>query len=121
MGGAETVTIELSATNLVPTGANAVHALVFDPNGIIGGKDNWDMVNEDGKPCGPDGPCTLEVDGGQTLWLTWHLVFAGTGQSADDISSVCEEGETVTATATLTGGRGELAATTLEATGHVKE
>ena len=119
-GSAETVTITLSATNLVPNGANAVHALVFDSTGITESKDNWDMVNEDGTPCGPGGPCTLEVGDGQTLWLTWHLVFAGTGSSAEGISSICGEGETVTASAALTNG-GTLAATTVEATGHVAE
>lgn len=120
-GPVQTVTIDLSATNRVPKGANAVHALLFDSNGFMDSKDNWDMVNDEDEPCDPEGPCELEVDSGQTLWLTWHLVFAGTGSSAEGISSICEEGEPVTATATLTDGGGELPATTVEATGHVSE
>ncbi|MSO20812.1 MAG: hypothetical protein EXQ56_10195 [Acidobacteria bacterium] len=119
-GGEKNVSIELSAVNLMARGANAVHAAQFDANGFVKNEDNFDLVNEDGKPCGPDGPCMVKVAAGKKLWVNWHLTFAGKGQSAATISKTCGEGLPISATATLKEGANTLSTTTVNAKGFVK-
>ena len=98
------VTISFSATNLNPKGANSVHAMVFDTSGFIANLSNWDMVNQDGTPCGPSGPCPITVEAGKTLWVTWHLEYAGIGGPSAGISSSCPGSVTISATGTLSFG-----------------
>jgi hypothetical protein len=65
--------------NLVPHGANALHAYTFDTSGFTQNLDSFNMVNHDGTPCGPSGPCTIHIGVGETLWVTWHLEYANVG------------------------------------------
>jgi hypothetical protein len=67
--------------NLDPHGANAVHAKTFNTTGFTQDLDAFDMVNQDGTPCGPSGPCTINVGQGETLWVTWHLEYSHVGGS----------------------------------------
>jgi hypothetical protein len=119
-GAERNLTIELSAVNLISRGANAVHALQFDASGNIKNEDNFDMVNEDGKACGPDGPCTVRVGAGKKLWVNWHLTFGGKGQSAQGINSTCGQGLPISASATLKDGATQVSTTTVNARGYLK-
>jgi hypothetical protein len=119
-GAERTVSIELNGMNLEPRGANAVHAAQFDANGFVKNEDNFDLVNEDGKACGPNGPCTVKVGAGKKLWVNWHLTFAGKGQPADGISKTCGAGLAISATAKIKEGANQLATTTVNALGYVK-
>lgn len=121
-GGPQTLTINLSATGLNPQGANAVHALVFNPSGFVIDASNWDMVNQDGTPCGPTGPCTISVPAGHVLWVTWHLSYAGIGRPSAGISSSCPGNVSVSATGTLKDSFNAttVATCTASATGSLK-
>jgi len=111
-GGADSVTISLSATNLAPKGAQAVHAKTFDSNDV----DFDDLsnltasqfidVNDTGMPCGTDasGGCTILVGEGETLWVTWHLEYSGIGSGIPNgATNVCPGNVTISATGSLTG------------------
>jgi hypothetical protein len=121
-GNTQPVTIELNATSFTPQGANAVHALVFDSSGFVTDASNFDMVNETGTPCGPSGPCTINVPAGKTLWVTWHLQYSQIGGSSIGISSTCPGNAVVSATGTLKDEGGtEIGSCTAEATGYLKK
>jgi len=121
-GSATTVTVTFSSSGLSPQGANAVHALTFTSSGFVDDFSNWDMVNQDGTPCGPSGPCTITVGAGETLWVTWHLSFSGIGQSASGISASCPGNVTVSATGTIKDSLGATLATcTATAKGSLKQ
>ena len=120
-GATQPVTIELSSTNLDPKGGKPIHAMVFDSIGFVASLQNWDMTNEDGTPCGPNGPCTLSVGSGKTLWVTWHLEFTGKGDSSTGISSTCPGNKTISATGTLKNGPTTLLTGTATATGYLKQ
>lgn len=120
-GPEKEVEIELvNALNLEPRGANAVHAAQFDANGFSTNEDNFDLVNEDGKPCGPAGPCKVKVAAGKKLWINWHLTFSGKGASAAGLSQTCGEGLAVSATARIKGDNSSTGSTTVNAKGFVK-
>ncbi len=120
-GSTQTVTINLSATNLLPQGANAVHAMIFNSSGFVADLSNWDMVNENGTPCGPSGPCSVSVPAGNVLWVTWHLTYAGIGSPSAGISSACPGNITISATGTLTdNSSATLYTCTTTATGYLK-
>ena len=76
-GGEVEVQILLNglSSNMRPHGANAVHAFTFDTSGFTQDQAAFEMVNTDGTPCGPSGPCTISVGEGETLWVTWHLEY----------------------------------------------
>jgi len=76
---------------LEPKGANAVHAYTFGPSGFTQNTEAFDMVNNDGEPCGPYGPCTVHVGEGETLWVTWHLAYSGVGSEHPDAGDTCQE------------------------------
>ena len=102
--------------------ANAVHAMVFNSEGFVVDVNNWDMVNQDGTPCGPNGPCTITVDAGMVLWVTWHLTFQGIGSPSAGISDTCPGNVTISATGTLKDSSGgTLATCTATATGYLKK
>ncbi len=82
-------------TNLVPQGANAVHAYTFDTSGFTQNLDAFEIVNHDGTPCGPSGPCTINVGKGQTLWVTWHLAYSGIGLPKPGATYLCETADEV--------------------------
>ncbi|MGH8248430.1 MAG: hypothetical protein ACREUU_18580 [Gammaproteobacteria bacterium] len=105
-GASQPITINLTSSNLVPHGANAVHAMVFDSSGFVDDKETWDMVNQNGTPCGPSGPCTVTVGTGQILWVTWHLQFSLIGSSSTGIANTCGGAGSVaiSATGTLSTG-----------------
>ncbi|GEM_PF-2412096 len=92
-GSDQTVTVTFQSSNLSPMGANSVHALVFDSSGFTEDLSSFDMVNQNGTPCGPSGPCTISVPAGQILWVTWHLTYTYIGQKAImlNLSSTCSE------------------------------
>jgi hypothetical protein len=132
-GGSQAVTINLSAINLAPQGANAVHALTFNSSGFTQDASAFDMVNEDGTPCGPSGPCTINVATGETLWVTWHLEYNQIGMSSADVplrGTVCPEGSStpscsgrnaVSATGTVNSSSGaQLFTCTVYACGYLK-
>jgi hypothetical protein len=120
-GDTQPVTIDLTATNLNPQGANAVHALVFDSNSFSTDASNFDMVNQDGTPCGPNGPCTVSVEAGKTLWVTWHLQYAAIGGPSAGISSSCPGNVTISATGALKDQTGiTIGSCTASATGYLK-
>ena len=119
------VTIDLSAVNLVPRGANAVHAGQFTTTGFTSNEDNFEMVGDDGAPCGPQGPCTVKVGANKTLWVSWHLTLSRKGESAAGISTTCADATTlpISATATLKdkdNNNAQLTTTTVSAKGYVK-
>jgi hypothetical protein len=69
----------LLGINVVPSGANSVHVLIYDSNGFTA---NFDDVNQNGIPCGKIGTACkspITVPAGQTLWLTWHVSYALAG------------------------------------------
>lgn len=80
--------------NLTPQGANAVHAYTFGTAGFTQDAAAFDMVNQDGTPCGPDGSCTITVGNGETLWVTWHLEFVK-GLDAGDWGASCGEASAI--------------------------
>jgi hypothetical protein len=75
--------------NASPVGANAVHALTFDSTTFTQNLSNFDMVNQDGTPCGPVGPCTITVPAGNILWVTWHFEYSRIGMPAAGLSTSC--------------------------------
>jgi hypothetical protein len=87
--------------NLAPKGANAVHAYTFGPSGFTQSVEAFDMVNNDGTPCGPDGPCTVHVGAGETLWVTWHLAYDGVGSSHPEAGYSCPGEEEIEASVHL--------------------
>jgi hypothetical protein len=86
--------------NLVPHGANALHAYTFDTSGFTQDLASYLMVNNDGTPCGPDGPCAINVGEGETLWVTWHLEYAHVGDIVD-AGTTCPGSEEINAGAHL--------------------
>jgi hypothetical protein len=89
-GQDEDIEVDLSRLNLIPSNtdstghpiAQAAHADVF--NTLTGATDpnagnDWTLTNTQGTPCGPSGPCTLKVPAGDTLFVTWHLVYQWIG------------------------------------------
>ena len=121
-GATQPITIELLANNLNSHGANAVHALVFDSTGFVNDASNFDMVNQDGTPCGPNGPCTINVPAGKTLWVTWHLQFSGIGGSSTGMSNVCPGNVTISASGSLKDSTGSIIGTcTASANGYLKK
>ena len=77
-GGPVTFTsLGLVGTNVLPTGANSVHVLIYDASSFIA---NFDDVNTSGVPCGTNGAVCktpITVPNGDTLWLTWHVAYSG--------------------------------------------
>jgi hypothetical protein len=110
--------------NIVPHGANAVHAYTFDTSGFTQDVGSFNMVNNDGTPCGPSGPCTVNVGVGETLWVTWHLEYAGVGSAKPGAGNSCPGYENIGAAAELvdavTGGAVAGKCTT-SATGYNKQ
>ncbi len=96
-GSDQTVTVKFDATNLIPMGANSVHALVFDSSGFTEDLSSFDMVNQNGTPCGQWGPCTITVPAGQILWVTWHLTYKYIGYKASTLNlpNTCSESCTI--------------------------
>jgi hypothetical protein len=103
-GSDQDVTINLDSPDdsLLPMGANSVHALTFDSAGFTQNLTNFDMVGADGTPCGPYGPCTVTVLSTETLWVQWHVSWAGVGGSASGLSDTCPGNAGIDAVATLT-------------------
>jgi translation initiation factor IF-1 len=90
-GDAVDVQVQLgNLLNLVPHGANAVHAYTFDTSGFTQDLEAFNMVNNDGMPCGPSGPCTINIGEDETLWVTWHLEYSGIGLSKPEAGNSCE-------------------------------
>ena len=117
---ARTVTASFVGTNLTNTGANSVHALTFAA-GFTQDLTSFEMVNENGTPCGPSGPCTITVPGGQTLWVTWHVAWAGVGGSSLGISASCPGNQLMSAVGTLTDSLSNVIGTCeADATGYLK-
>lgn len=87
--------------NLVPQGTNSVHAYTFDTSGFTQNVAAFNMVNNDGTPCGPFGPCTINVGEGETLWVTWHLTYAWIGLSKPGAGDSCPGYEEIGAAARL--------------------
>ncbi len=101
-GPAVDVQIQLSGLlNLVPQGANALHAYTFDTSGFTQDVDSFNMVNNDGTPCGPAGPCTINVGEGETLWVTWHLAYGWIGSVKPGAGDSCPGSEPIGAAASL--------------------
>jgi hypothetical protein len=124
-GTDQTVTFNASAQNLSPSGANSVHAFVFDSSGFTQDLSGFDMVNLNGTPCGPYGPCTITVPNNQILWVTWHLYYSYIGSSPgglpDTCSSSCSGKSYISATGTLTNSSGTTLDTcTASACGYLK-
>src|SRR5262249_6720827 len=119
-GIAQTVTASFAGANLTNTGANSVHALTFAA-GFTQDLSSFEMVNEDGTPCGPSGPCTITVPAGQTLWVTWHVAWAGIGGSTSGISATCPGNQPISAVGTLTDSLSNVIGTCeADATGYLK-
>jgi len=128
----EAVTINLAANNLVPMGANSVHAMTFNSGGFTQNASSFDMVNTNGVPCGPSGPCTITVAAGDTLWVTWHLQYGPIGTSANGLpdwgtvcpnptgASACDGQSAISATGTLTNSSSTLYTCTASACGYLK-
>ena len=91
-GGEVEVQILLNglSANMRPHGANAVHAFTFDTSGFTQDQAAFEMVNKDGTPCGPSGPCTITVGEGETLWVTWHLEYVTGGPTDPSAGGTCE-------------------------------
>jgi hypothetical protein len=81
----------------------------------------FDLVNGDGTPCGPTGPCTVTVPSGQYLWVTWHLQSNLIGTSSLPISATCPGNEAIAATVTLTDGAGMVTSCGASASGYLKQ
>jgi hypothetical protein len=111
-GGPVTFTsLGLVGTNVVPTGTNSVHVLIYDASSFIA---NFDDVNTSGVPCGTNGAVCktpITVPDGDTLWLTWHVAYNGLKLAAPlDLKplsacpAVAISGDaTISMSATLTG------------------
>jgi hypothetical protein len=116
------VEIDLSSSGLEPMGKNSVHALTFNSTAFTQDASSFDMVNHNGAPCGPAGPCTILVHAGDTLWASWHLEYSKTGTPASQISNTCPGNAGVSATATLKDDSGNTLATgTATASGYLKK
>jgi hypothetical protein len=128
-GSSKTVVATFTETHLNTMGANSVHAFVFDSSGFTEDLSAFDMVNQDGTPCGPAGPCTITVPNGEILWLTWHLEYSFIGSSTSGLTTSCKaacsssDNGYIDATATLhdgTAGGSVLTACTASACGYLK-
>lgn len=122
------VTFTLTAySNLNNKGANSVHALTFNSSGFTQDESAFDMVNEDGTPCGPTGPCTIFVDAGETLWVTWHAEYAKIGTLASQTnlnstcSDTCSDDAKILATGTLSDSNGTIGSCTASACAYLKK
>lgn len=121
-GSSRPVVINLSQTGLTTMGANSVHALTFNATGFTADVSAFDMVNTDGTPCGPQGPCTVTVNSGDVLWVTWHLQYGGIGSPSAGISNSCPGNQTIFAQLTLTEvGGSEIGICGATATGYLKQ
>ncbi len=107
-GSSKTVKIEFEGSNVIPQGANAVHAYTFNSTGFTQNVSNFDLVNQNGTPCGMFGPCTVTVADGDTLWATWHVQYNKIGLSTNGLglsstcSGTCSGNSKITAKGILT-------------------
>jgi hypothetical protein len=94
----QVVTVNLTANNLIPSNtdsllhpiAQAAHAYFFDTlTGFTDPYADWQFVNTQGQPCGPSGPCTITVPAGDTLFVTWHLVYSHLRQPTIGVGVGC--------------------------------
>lgn len=122
-GSDQTVRVDLVRDGVNPQGAQAIHALLFPSFPDLSWA-NFDAVN-DGIPSGADD--TLEcvtVPAGWTLWLTYHLEWAGKGQPPpNDLATTCETANqdwTVEATVSGCDSQGSLGVCTAGAKGYKK-
>jgi hypothetical protein len=130
-GSDQDVTVTLTPTNLIPSNTNsllkpiaqAAHAYFFDTaTGFTDPLADWNFVNDFGQPCGPSGPCTLTVPAGDTLFVTWHLVWNGIGQPAGQYSNSCASANApISATGQVSGTGITTASCTADALGYRKK
>jgi hypothetical protein len=122
-GATRPITVTLAETGLNTMGANSVHALTFNATGFTQDVGAFDMVNQDGTPCGPSGPCTITVNSGDVLWVTWHLEFAGIGGNINVYSNSCpgNAAGSVTASGTLSDSSGVITSCGAAANGYAKK
>jgi hypothetical protein len=102
-GSDKVVQIGFDPTNLIPQGANAIHAYTFNGSGFTKSATNFDLVNQDGTPCGTLGPCTILVADGDVLWATWHGQYGEITKAVTDQLSACAETCTSTSSISVTG------------------
>jgi hypothetical protein len=123
-GEAQDLWICLEGTNVSPMGAQSVHAATFSTGGaFLPTLIDFDLVGSDGLPCGPWGPCEVNVAADETLWVQWHLRPSLVGGSTYGISSTCPGNRFISATATLWTGEceGDVVDTcTADASGYLK-
>ena len=80
-GSAQTVSVSLAKTGLIPHGAQAVHWLLIPTNSGVD-LDDFDTVNM-GNPAGTSGQVNgIVVPNGDTLYITYHLEWSGVGATA---------------------------------------
>jgi hypothetical protein len=80
-GATQTVRVDFTRSGVTPQGSQAIHAMVFPSLPAISSS-NFALVN-DGTPSGADDHLeSIVVPGGYTLWVDYHLEWAGLGKVA---------------------------------------
>jgi hypothetical protein len=102
-GSPQTVTVSFALSGLVPNGTQALHWLIFLTGGGVDLND-FNAVIE-GNPAGASGPISnIEVPADHTLYVTYHLEWAGLGYTVGNYGS-CGNGNNteVSVTGTVSG------------------
>jgi hypothetical protein len=104
-GADQTITVAFTRSGVIPNGAQAIHALVFAAFPVISAA-NFDAVNS-GIPSGADDKLEgVVVPAGSTLWVDYHLEWAGLGSPAPaGIATSCSTAnQTFSVTGSVTSG-----------------
>lgn len=120
-GSAQTVSVNIAKTGLVPHGAQAVHWLLIPTSSGVD-LDDFDTVNM-GNPAGTSGQiANIVVPMGDTLYVTYHLEWNGVGAPAPACGACGNVlNVPVTVTGTVTGPFGNPDACTSGALGFLKK
>jgi len=105
-GSAQTISVSIAKTGLVPHGAQAVHWLLIPTSSGVD-LDDFDAVNM-GNPAGTSGQIdNIVVPNGDTLYVTYHLEWSGVGATAPTCGACGNVlNVPVTVTGTVTGSFG---------------
>jgi hypothetical protein len=110
-GTGQAITVNFARTGVVPQGAQAIHAMVFPSLPAIT-EANFELVN-DGVPSGADDQLdSMIVPAGYTLWVDYHLEWAGLGKLIPvSIGATCSTANQLIAVSATVSAGGEILGT----------
>jgi len=122
-GSDQTVTVTFTRNGVNPNGTQAIHAMVFSSFPVLSAA-NFEAVNG-AIPSGADDKLeSVTVPAGSTLWVDYHLEWAGLGAPAPaGIATSCSTANqtfSVVGTVTLTADNAVIGSCTAGASGYRK-